>query len=90
MIRALHLIEDLGPHLGLHINFSKCELFSRSDNSLFPPVVKSSRLPNMDILGAPIGDLFHCFRFIAKKCAMPLILLKALVDVSTVDLHVAF
>ena len=90
VIRALHLIEELGPHLGLYINFSKCELFSRSGNSLFPPVVKSSLLPNLDILGAPIGDFVHCSRFIAEKCAMPKILLKALVDVSTVDLHVAF
>ena len=90
VIRALHLIEDLGPHLGLYINFSKCELFSRSGNSLFPPVVKSSLLPNLDILGAPIGDFVHCSRFIAEKCAMPKILLKALVDVSTVDLHMAF
>ena len=90
VIRALHLIEELGPHLGLYINFSKCELFSRSGNSLFPPVVKSSILPNLDILGAPIGDFVHCSRFIAEKCAMPKILLKALVDVSTVDLHVAF
>eukprot|EP00731_Ephydatia_muelleri_P031114 Em0022g628a len=32
VIRALHLIEDLGPHLGLYINFSKCKLFSRSVN----------------------------------------------------------
>ena len=90
VIRALHLIEELGPHLGLYINFSKCELFSRSGNSLFPPVVKSSLLPNLDILGAPIGDFVHCSRFIAEKCAMPKILLKSLVDVSTVDLHVAF
>ncbi|KAL5488731.1 hypothetical protein EMCRGX_G017716 [Ephydatia muelleri] len=89
VIRALHLIEDLGSHLGLYIHFSKCELFSRSGNSLFPPVVKSSVLPNLGILGAPIGDFVHCSRFIAEKCAMPKILLKALVDVSTVDLHVA-
>ena len=90
VLHALHLIEELGRHLGLYINFSKCELFSRSGNSLFPPVVKSSLLPNLDILGAPIGDFVHCSRFIAEKCAMPKILLKALVDVSTVDLHVAF
>ena len=62
VIRALHLIEDLGPHLGLYINFYKGELFNRSGNSLFPPVVKSSLLPNLDI---------------AEKCAMPKILLKA-------------
>ena len=66
VIRALHLIEELGPYLGLHINFSKCELFSRNGNSHFPPVVESSLLPNMDILGVPIGDFVHCSRFIAR------------------------
>ena len=25
VLRALHLMEELGPHLGLHINFQKCE-----------------------------------------------------------------
>ena len=49
VIHALHLIEELGPHLGLHINLSKCELFSRNGNSHFPPVVESSLLPNLDI-----------------------------------------
>ena len=28
MIRALGLIEELGPHLGLHISLHKCGLFS--------------------------------------------------------------
>ena len=49
VIHALHLIEELGPHLGLHMNLSKCELFSRNGNSHFPPVVESSLLPNLDI-----------------------------------------
>ena len=70
VIRALHLIEDLGPHLGLHINFYKGELFNRSGNSLFPPVVKSSLLPNLDI---------------AEKCAMPKILLKTSNNTSTLS-----
>ena len=81
--------KELGPHLGLHINIFKCELFSRNGNSLFPPVVKSSLLPHLDILGASIGHFVHCSRFIVEKCAMPKILLKALMDVSAVDLHVA-
>ncbi|KAL5475886.1 hypothetical protein EMCRGX_G025763 [Ephydatia muelleri] len=65
-------------------------LVSRNGNSHFPPVVESSLLPNLDILGVPIGDFVHCSRFIAEKCATPKTLLKALVDVSAVDLHVAF
>ena len=77
-------------HLGFYINFSKCELFSRGGNSLFPPVVKSSLLPNLVVLGVPIGNYVHCARFISEKCTISKALLKALVDVSAVDLHVAF
>ena len=90
VLRALQLTEELGPHLGLNINFSKCELFSRGGNSLFPPVVKSYLLPNLVILGVPIGDYVHCARFISEKCTIFKALLIALVDVSAVDLHVAF
>ena len=31
--------------------------------SSFPPSVRSSLLPNLDILGAPIGDYLHCTHF---------------------------
>ena len=61
VVRALHLIEELGPHSGHHINITKCELFSRIGNSLFPSVVKLSLLPNLEILGITIGDF-------ASKC----------------------
>ena len=44
----------LGNDGGVHINFSKCELFSRNGNSHFP---QSSLLPNLDILGVPLGIL---------------------------------
>ncbi|KAL5517148.1 hypothetical protein EMCRGX_G002629 [Ephydatia muelleri] len=30
VVRALHLIDELGPHLGLLINYPKCEVFSRN------------------------------------------------------------
>ena len=35
VLRAVQLIEELGPALGIHINFSKCELFSRTGNASF-------------------------------------------------------
>ena len=60
------------------------------NSSRFPPVVESSLLPNLDILGVPIGDFVHCSHFIAENCATPKTLLKALVDVSAVDLHWPF
>ena len=35
VLRVLSIITDLGPPLGLHINLSKCELFSVNDLSRF-------------------------------------------------------
>ena len=87
VLRAMHIIEEVGPALGLYI---KCELFSSKGNASFPPAVKCSLLPNHDILGAPVGDYLHCSRFIADKCAESKKLLTSLVDVAGVDLQVAF
>ena len=89
VVCALHLIEELGPHLGLHINLHKSELFSKSGNSHFPETVKSSILPHLDILGSPIGDFLHCSRFFAEKLVPFKALLRAMSDVASVDLHVA-
>ncbi|KAL5515687.1 hypothetical protein EMCRGX_G000889 [Ephydatia muelleri] len=78
-----------GPSLGIHINLAKCELFSHFGNSMFPPAVKFSHHPNLEILGAPIGDYLYCSKFIAGKCADARKLLSSLVDVAAVDPHVA-
>ena len=56
----------------------------------FPPAMKCSLLPNLDILGAPVGDYLHCSRFIADNSAESKKLLISLVDVAGVDLQVAF
>ena len=74
---VVHLIEELGPHLGLHINLPKCAMFSKSGNSHFPDTVKSSILPNLEILGSPIGDFIYCSRFFAEKCNLFRALLRA-------------
>ena len=55
VLHALHLIEELGPALGLHVNLAKCEMFSRRGNTSFPLEVRCSLLPNLYIIGAPIG-----------------------------------
>ena len=89
VLRALPMIEEMGPALGLHVNLAKCELFSRKRNTSFPPDVRCSLLPNLDILGAPIGDYLHCSKFIAGKCAESRKLLSGLVDVAAIDLQVA-
>ena len=71
------------------MNLAKCEMFSRQGNTSFPLEVRCSLLPNLDILGAPIGDYLHCSKFIAGRCAESRKLLSGLVDVAAVDLQVA-
>ena len=78
VLRALSLIKELGPSLGIHINLAKYELFSHYGNSMFPPAVKFSHFPNLDILGAPIGDYLFCSKFFAGKCAVAKKLLSSL------------
>ncbi|KAL5481620.1 hypothetical protein EMCRGX_G021817 [Ephydatia muelleri] len=90
VLRALSIIEDLGPPLGIFINLSKCQLFSRSDISMFPPVMKASHVPHLDILGTPIGDYLFCTGFFAAKRAELTKLLFMLEDVSDIDPQVAF
>ncbi|KAL5510755.1 hypothetical protein EMCRGX_G006356 [Ephydatia muelleri] len=48
---VLKFIQELGPSLGLHINISKCEVFSCKGLSSFYPEMKQSSEPNLDILG---------------------------------------
>ncbi|KAL5509256.1 hypothetical protein EMCRGX_G004594 [Ephydatia muelleri] len=81
LLRALTIIENIGPSLGIFINLSKCEVFCGSDTTMFP---------NLDILGAPIGDYIHCAKFIASKRVKALKLLSRLQDVSVIDPQVAF
>ena len=80
---VMDIIEEMGPALGLCIKFAKCELFSSKGNATFPPAVKCSLLPNLDILGTPVGDYLHCSRFITEKCCEKL--LASLVDVKGVQ-----
>ena len=91
VLQAMHIIEEMVPALGLYINFgTKCELFGSKGNASFPPAVKCSLLPHLDILGAPVGNYLHCSRFITDKCAESKKWLTSLVDVAGVDLQVAF
>ncbi|KAL5481713.1 hypothetical protein EMCRGX_G021941 [Ephydatia muelleri] len=85
--RAVTLIQEMGPSLGLFINVSKCELFGHGDLSFFPPEMKVSRVPN---LGAPIGDPIFCAKFLAQKHADAAKLLSQLAEVGAEDPQVAF
>ena len=87
--RALALIKVIGPPLGLFVNMSKCEVFSRSDLSLFPSDMKQSHNPNIEILGIPIGDKDFCSAFISRKRSEARPLLERLEEVGAVDPQVA-
>eukprot|EP00731_Ephydatia_muelleri_P003444 Em0001g3444a len=80
--RAVTLIQEMGPSLGLFINVSKCELFGHGDLSSFPPEMK------VKILGAPIGD--PVFVPTSQKRADAVKLLSQLAEVGAEDPQVAF
>ena len=89
MLRAVSILEEFDPSLGIFINLSKCEVFSRNDPHSFPAAMKTSHLPHMVILGAPIGDYLFCANFIASKRLDAVKLLSKLVEVATIDPQVA-
>ncbi|KAL5502576.1 hypothetical protein EMCRGX_G009374 [Ephydatia muelleri] len=65
VLRALLLVEELGPALGLHVNLAKCELFSRRGNTSFSPEVRCSLLPNLDILGLGSAHIINLQQAVA-------------------------
>ena len=87
--KTLSIIQELGPSLGLFVNPTKCELFSRGDLSSFPIEMKRSNVPRLEILGAPIGDLIFCAKIVAQKRASALKLLTQLSEVGSADPQVA-
>ena len=86
---VLSIIQDQGPTLGLFINTAKCKIFSPNDISQFPSAIKRSSVPNMEILGAPIGDKEFCSDFVAQKRANASKLLAQIEQVGSTDLQVA-
>ena len=56
VLRALSLIKELSPSLGLLVNIGKCGLFCKSDVSMFPEAFKVCTVPHLEVLGALIGD----------------------------------
>eukprot|EP00731_Ephydatia_muelleri_P007115 Em0003g1363a len=58
--------------------------------SSFPPEMKQSSEPNLDILGVPIGTADFCSAFIFKKHVAVKQLLSSLEEVGAVDPRVAF
>ena len=90
VLRAMHLIEELGPPFGILINLTKCELFSRNElSSTFPVMIKSSQVPHFEILGAPIGDFLFCSKFIASRHKIAQSCFLNLEEVASIDPQVA-
>ena len=87
--RAIHLIQQIGPSLGLVINMAKCELFSRDDLEDFLVDMKICHEPNLVILGAPIGDAIFCANFLAEKRGKAVRLLSQLSEVGSLDPQIA-
>ena len=90
LVRALTLIEELGPTVGIFINLSKCEIFCRTNTAMFPTSMKVSHAPHLDILGAPVGDYLHCANFISAKRNEAVKLLSKIKDITAIDPQVAF
>eukprot|EP00731_Ephydatia_muelleri_P020959 Em0013g686a len=90
LCRVLTLILELGPPLGLHINISKCEVFRCKGFSSFPPEMKQSGEPNLDILDVPIDIADFCLAFIFRKHVAVNQLLSSLEEVGAVVPNVAF
>ena len=85
VLRALIIIQAQGPSLGFYINLKKCELFGVGDLSSFPPSMQTSKLPNIEILGAPIGDAEFCKQFFANKHQAALTLFSTINDLGSID-----
>ena len=88
-LHALSIIKQLGPPLGLFINTSKCELFTKEGLRGFPDEMKISDALNFEILGVSIGDPIFCAKSIAEKRAHASKFLALLKEVGSVDSQVA-
>ena len=84
--KALALLIELGPPLGLRVNIRKCEVFSSGSLTHFPVEMKQSSDPNLEI---PIGDAEFCSAVLDRKRSEARFLLKRLEDVGQVDPQVA-
>ncbi|KAL5515289.1 hypothetical protein EMCRGX_G000440 [Ephydatia muelleri] len=60
-----------------------------SDLDGFPANMKRSHEPNCEILGAPIGDVIFCAKFLAQKRAKAVRLLSQLSEVGALDPQIA-
>ena len=88
--RVIAIIKEQVPHLGLFIKDSKCELFSKCNLNSFPLQMKRSNTANLVLLGAPIGDLIFCAKFISSLRSKISDLLSRLQQIGPKDPQVAY
>ena len=66
VLRALGIIQESGPGLGMDLNMSKNEIVKFSDApDGFPPEFIRFR-NNFELLGSPIGDASFCSQFVSN------------------------
>jgi hypothetical protein len=69
--KVLHLIQEEGPAMGLHLNLKKSDLWWPTVNPVeyaqYPHSLNKSQASGMELLGAPIGDKAFCEEILAKR-----------------------
>ena len=80
--RALGILQANSNTSGLHINLSKCQLFSPQDLSMFPSDIPCSACPYFELLGVPIGSAEYCAQYIESKRKDAFLLLSLLPQLS--------
>eukprot|EP00731_Ephydatia_muelleri_P000323 Em0001g323a len=79
------LLEECATHF---LNFFSAPV-GQGDLDGFPANMKRSHEPNCEILGAPIGDVIFCAKFLAQKRAKAVRLLSQLSEVGALDPQIA-
>ena len=65
--RAVGILQANSDTSDLHINLSKCHLFSAQELSMFPAEIPCSACPHFELLGVPIGSAEYCAQYIESK-----------------------
>ncbi len=74
VLKALSILQEAMPSIGLHLNLSKCELYSHDLNNLdpvtmasFPPEIKRNTTKSAKLLGVPFGAVAKCKESVEAK-----------------------
>jgi hypothetical protein len=87
VLKAIQILQHDGPHLGMFVNYAKCEIHShpasqaaahrlRDDANGIGMCVPKDKVfteGNTTLLGAPIGSPAFCAEYVDKECVRPTI-----------------